>query len=132
MLIRLEDIFEKETKYPAYYVLNFPGTYIDSELNVILVDTVIKRTIGTPRKMTKLNRSSILVHVVSEQQGETLMEINKIAGNPVTVQLHRTLSIVKGTVYSEAMSNGTEEEILEKLADQGVTKVERTKRRINS
>ena len=68
-LIRLEDIFENDSEFPSYYVLNFPGTYIDSEINVIAVDTEIKQKIGIPKKMTKLKKSALLVQVSSERQG---------------------------------------------------------------
>ena len=130
-LIRLENIFEKDSKFPSYYVLSFPGTYIDSEINVIIVDTEIKQKIVIPKKMTKLNKSALLVQVSSERQGNALSNINKVAEHPVTVQLHRTLNVVKGTVYSETMSNSTEEKILEQLKEQGLTKVERMKRRVD-
>ena len=32
MLLLLDDIFEEDTRYPAYYVINFPGIDIGSEL----------------------------------------------------------------------------------------------------
>ena len=44
------------------------------------------------------------------------------------MQLHSTLNVVKGTVYSETMSNSTEEEIMK---EQRVTKMERMKRRVD-
>ena len=55
----------------------------------------------------------------------------KIAEHTVIAELHRTMNSVKGSVYSESMSQCTEDEILHQLSDQGVTKVERMKRREN-
>ena len=53
-----------------------------------------------------------------------------VANQPVTVQLHRTLNKVKGTVLSEVLAMNTETEILEFLKMQGVTKIEPMKRRV--
>ena len=41
------------------------------------------------------------------------------------------MNLVKGIVYSEALSKSTESEILDKLNEQGVTRVERMKKHIN-
>ena len=38
------------------------------------------------------------------------------------------MNVTKGTVYREAMGRSIEDEILERLRDQGVMKVERIKR----
>ena len=67
----------------------------------------------------------------SELQGNKLLSIKSVAGNSVVVEIHRTMNQVKGTVYSEAQSKSTESEILDKLNEQGVTRVERMKKRIN-
>lgn len=130
-LISFEELFRSEPKYPQYYVVNFPGIDIDSDLNVIAADECIKKDIGNTKKITKLNRNALLVQTANEHQGQKLLEIKKIDKNPVTVQLHRTMNHVKGTVYSEAMSRSSEEEILDKLKDQHVTKIERMKRKVD-
>lgn len=70
-----------------------------------------------------------MVQIDTEQQGKKIKEIKTIDKNPVTTALHKTLNHCVGTVYSEAMSQSTEEEILEKLQDQGVIKVERMKKK---
>ena len=52
------------------------------------------------------------MQIRAENQGRKLMQITSIANQPVTVQLHRTLNEVKGTVLSEALEMNTETEIL--------------------
>ena len=66
----------------------------------------------------------------SENQSKKMTAIKTVDGNPVTVQPHRTMNRVVGTVYSETLSKSTTGEILEKLADCGVSKVERMKKRV--
>ena len=67
----------------------------------------------------------------NENKGEKLIGIEKIAEHTVIPELHRTMNSVKGTVFSETMSQCTEDEILHQLSDHGVTKLERMKRREN-
>lgn len=126
-LLSLEDLFRDERKYPVYYVITFPGVEIDSEINVISADREIKGKIGEYRKATKLNKDSLLIEVCSEQQAKALMRVKSVGNKTVTVQPHRTMNTVKGTVLSDAMSQSSIQEITEQLAPQGVTKVERMK-----
>ena len=130
-LIPLEEIFKTERKYSTYYVINFPSVDIDSQLNVIATDKGIKTKIGNPQKITKMSKSVLLIQIASENQANLLKQINIIAQQPVTVEQHRTMNHSKGTVDSETMSRSTETEILDILKNQGVSKVERMKRRID-
>lgn len=127
-LIPLEELFINEPKFPSFYVITFPGVDIDSELNVIAADIEIKAKIGKPKKITKMNRNALLIEIANKEQGNKLLDIKKIDNNIVTTQIHRTMNEIKGTVYSEVMLHSTEEQILETLKEQGVTKVERMKR----
>ena len=130
-LMTLEDTFNKREKFVRYFVMTFPGTLIDNELNVIAVDKELKESMGKARKISKLSKNSILIEVCNAAQGATLAEIKAIAGHPVVVEAHKTMNITKGTVYSEAMAQSSEEEIMEQLKDQGVIQVERMKKKVN-
>jgi len=121
-LIPLEQLFEQDYKYPSYFVITFPGMYIDSQLNVISAENDIKNSIGNLKKITKLNKNSLLIQITEENQIERIRSVTHIAGNPVVIEQHRSMNSVRGTVYSEALSQSSELEILEKLADQGVQK----------
>lgn len=129
-LLTLEDIFE-ENKHQLYYVITFPGVDIDSELNILTADKELKSAIGIPNKTSKLNKNSLLVQVKSENQAKKLLNLKRIDDKIITVELHKTMNFCKGTILSEALSQNSEEEILEAVKDQGVVKVERMKRKVD-
>ena len=123
-LMKFEQMFERPQKFTKYYVITFPGIRMTSELNVITDDKEIKEKIGgCPTKISKRNNSALLIEVVNEAQGRQVVQIDKIVNNPVTVQPHRTLNSVKGTVYSEVMSQSSIEELEEVLKGQGAVKI---------
>ena len=130
-LIPLQELFADEIKYPPFYIIQFPGMELDRNVNVISVDDDIKERLGKPKKITKYNRDSLLIEVNSNEQGNNLLKITQIAGNPVTTRLHPTLNEIKGTVLSDIMSTCTNEQLLRNLKSQGVTKIERMKTRRN-
>lgn len=130
-LLTLEEIFEAEPVYPIYHVIKFPGVDIESELNVIAADADIKKQIGQAKKISKINKNTLLVEIANEAQYDKLRNIKTIDKNPVVIEEHKSLNQVKGTIYSETMSKSTIEEIFEKLKDQGVSKVERMKKKVD-
>ena len=115
--------------HPTHYVLSFPGIDIESELNIIRANNEIIESIGKPKKVTKLNKNSLLIIVNNLSQSEKIKRLTEVASQPVTVEPHRTLNSVRGTVYSEAMTQSSDEEILHQLGPQRVIKVERMKKR---
>ena len=117
-MFHLFELF-KDEKYPKYYVLNFPSVDFGTGMDVITVDTELTEMIGKTQKITKLNKSSLLVEVKSEAQGKKLKLIKKLAEINVTAELHRTLNTVKGTVVSETMSHCSTEKLMSKLKTQG-------------
>lgn len=126
-ILNTQELF-RDDKFPTYYVITFPGTEI-ANLDVISVDTEIKRILGKPRKISKMNKNSLLIQTISEKQGETLMKTSNIAGNPVVSETHRSLNIVKGTVVSETFSQCKIEDLKDRLKEQGVSDIYRVKRR---
>ena len=128
-LLLMEETKRREPNFPKFYVMKFPRLDIGTKLNVIATDKEIKNKIGVPTKISKLNKDSLLIEVKSNPQGKKLMEIRNITGLEVIVTEHKTMNQCKGTLYSETLSNSTEEELMECLHEQGVIKVERIKRR---
>ena len=116
--------------FPKYFSVQFPRISIEKEINLIALDKSIKNKIGIPVQIKKQNRDTLLIQVRSSNQGNLLREITELTGLQVTVQEHKTLNQCKGTVYSEALSNSSIEEIQEALEEQNVIKVERLKARI--
>ena len=130
-LLSLEETFNGGPNYPRFQVLTFPGVDINTELNLIRANSEILNKIGKPKKISKMNKRSLLIEVHSSDQLSKLASIKKIADHPVTIQSHRTMNSVKGTIYSMSLSQCKEEEIQKYLSDQKVTKVERMKTKIN-
>ena len=130
-LLRTEDLF-KEENFPTYYVLTFPGINIYTELNVIAADSEIRRKIGNPKKISKLNKNSLMIQITAEKQGKILRELKTVSGHPTVCEPHRSLNIVKGTVLSETMGNIPMDDLLTTLENQGVSKIERIKRKVEN
>ena len=103
---------------------------IETELNVIKADKYLSEQISKAKKIVKINRRSLLILVANRDQVAKLEKFKEICSYPVEIQPHRTLNNVKGTAYSETLSQSTEGEILEQLRNQGVIDVKRMKRRM--
>ena len=117
--------------YPKFYSLKFPSIEIETKINLIAVDKDIKKQISEPKKIKKLNKDTLLIEVKSDNQGKKLKEVKKVANLEVVIREHQSLNQSQGTVYSEAMSNSSIEELLEALSDQHVIKIERMKKKVN-
>ena len=91
-----------QNKFPMHFVVKFPRMEIDWELNVIATDNEIKKKIGQPSKLPKLDSDTLLIEVNSEEQGNKLSAMKLIAGDPVVVEPHRSMNQVKGTVKHSA------------------------------
>mgnify|MGYP000548400492 CR=1 FL=1 len=125
----LNDYIKEPPKFKTHYVLKFPGIDIERELNTIRANRELLQILGNPVKISKINKNSILIIIQKQTQADRITTITEIASNPVTIEPHRTLNNVKGTVFSETLAQSTDEEILEQLEPQGVEKVERMKRK---
>merc|ERR1719259_1062742 len=119
------------TPYPKFYTMKFPRIEIESKINLVAEDKYITKQISEPKKMKKLNRDTILIEVKSDNQGKKLKEIKKVTNLEAEVKEHQSLNQSKGTVYSEAMSNSSIEELMEALSDQHVIKIDRMKKKVN-
>ena len=128
-LISLEKTFDGTPKYCKYHVITFPGVDIATKLNVILADKYLKEKIG-PAKMERIGKYSIMITINSEEQKNKLYKIKEITGFPVTIEPHRTLNTIKGTTYSETMSQCSIEDLTDHLTNQNVVKIERMKRKM--
>ena len=117
--------------YPKFYSMTFPSIEIKTKLNLIAVDKDIKKQISEPKKIKKLNKDTLLIEVKSDNQGKKLKEVKKIADLEVVIREHQSFNQSQGTVYSEAMSNSSIDELLEALSDQHAIKIERMKKRVS-
>ena len=125
-------IFERslfKEHFDKYFIIKFPRLDIASKINVIATDKDLKKQIGTPKKIAQLSNDSLLIETLSKAQSEKVAAIKSLNELAVTVEKHKSLNYVKGTLKSDTLTNSTEEEILEVLKNQGVIKVERMKTR---
>lgn len=123
--------FDDQHHFPKFFSMKFPRMEIDSSLNVIATDADIKKQIGMPNSIKKQNRDTLLIEVKSEEQGKKLAAIKVIDRHEVYVQEHSSMNQSKGTLYSETLSNSTLDQLYNALKGQGVTKIERMKRKIS-
>ena len=126
-LLPLEEVFAQQPKYPRYHVIAFTGLDIEHDLNPIAADLDLKQKLGQLAKIAKLNKSSLLVELLSENQLQRLHALKTIASHPVVVQEHRTMNTVKGEIYSPSLNECTEAYVTSALASQGVIRAERQK-----
>ena len=126
-LLPLEHLFEQQPKYPKYHVISFPGLDIDHDLNPIAADQDLKTKLGQLAKVSKLNKSSLLVELLSENQLQRLQDLKTVATHPVVTQQHKTMNTVKGEIYSPSLNDCTEAYVTSALASQGVIRAERQK-----
>jgi len=83
----IEELFEEDYSYPSYYVIKFPGVYIDSELNVIATDNEIRQKVGILKQMQNMDKSSILVQINNKFQIEKIPSLKMIDRKETIVKL---------------------------------------------
>ena len=129
--IRAQEQQSSNSPFPKYFLIKFPGLDLDSSIDVLGVDSDLKKAIGIPEEIKKHSNNTLSIKVKSLKQGDSLRAINKLAAYEVDITENKQMNQSRGTVYSEAMSNSTIERLLEALANQNVVHIERMKTRIN-
>ena len=119
-LIYLEDMFSKEPYYAHIFNITFPGIDITKDLNVIRCNNELLQTIGKPKKIVKSNKNTLLIETSFREQTQALLKISKLADHAVEIREHPFLNTIKGVARSGALGICTEEEIMERLKEQGV------------
>ena len=76
-----------------------------------------------------LSSGLLLIEVDQKPTHDKLLRINKVLGIPVNVSPHSTMNSSKGTIFCDNIYQYTEDELQEKLEEQGVTHVHRIKKR---
>ena len=117
--------------YPVYFLVKLVDTDL-VKANPIAIQRSLRQEAGNfAADIKQQNRNTLLVKATSQRQASKLPEIKTIASHEVVITAHTALNQSKGTVFSETLSACKIEEIEEVLRDQGATKVERMKRRVN-
>ena len=117
------------TPYPKFYTMKFPRIEIESKINLIAVNRDIEKPISEPKKIMELNRDTPLIVVKSDNRSKKLKKVKKITDLEFVISEYQSPNQSQGTVYSDAMSNSSIDELLEALSDQHATKIERMKKK---
>ena len=117
--------------FTRYYTIQSTGDADLRKLNLFKVDKEICERIGKPQKITEEeSKKNIVVEVKSPEQGENLMKMNILVGEPVMVIPHERHNESQGVITCGLLKNYSEDDIVEGLAHLGVTKVYKIKKKI--
>lgn len=92
-----------------------------SKLSPFVIEKAIKGCVGIVPNVKKLRSGCIQVEVSREAQATNLLKLNTFGGCAVKITPHRSMNSSKGVVRSLELSELSEQELLDGLADQGVT-----------
>lgn len=112
--------FFNSQHFPSYYNIIFPGIDLNKDVNGNSVEREITQKIGPTKKISKVNRNTLLVQITSSKQITSIQQLKTVANHPITTSLDPHLSFAKAIVQSKVMSSMTEQELKEKLTSQGV------------
>ena len=118
---------DTEPYFERFFTIRFPVQNINSDLNVIRAETDLHNAVGKPKKTMKASRNTLLLEASSKSQSDKIRNLRTIANLPVAVSPFSRLNTVRGIVRSKAMSQCTQEELLECLSGQRVTEIRRLK-----
>jgi len=113
----------RQSSFEKYFVVNFANE-TKRRINPFKAFKEIEMAIGGKlADMTSMNRTALLVTVSTKQQGDELLKLKRVDGKECTVEAHKTMNTSKGLVYITEFDIN-EDELLEGLSDQSVTKVQ--------
>ena len=120
------------SRVPTYLDLKFDKK-IDS-LSCFAINREIDQICGgKPKKISQVRDDTLLIEVCRPDQAKKLLnDIKKIAGAGMSISANKHLNHVKGVVYSRHLMNYTEDVLCKELGDQGVTEVQRIKKKEGS
>ena len=99
--------------------------------NVFAVHKAIVGMAGEPKSMKTIKDGNYLVEMHEKNHSQLLLKTTNLAGVPVKVSAHKALNSSRCVIYCRELDNMTEFEIKDELKPQGVTGVERMKKRQN-
>ena len=123
------DIFDAPSTYVKFYSIDSPSNPDLSNLNMFAVDREICEIIGEPARISPNKDISVTVKVKNEAQGQKLLTMKTLVKETVTVQPHVRFNVSQGVITSSSLKDYSEEQIVEGLTDQGVSKAYRIKRK---
>ena len=119
-------------RVPTYLDLKFDKK-IDS-LSCFVINREIDLICGgKPKKISQIRDDTLLIEVCRPDQAKRLLkDIKKIAGADMLISANKHLNHVKGVVYSKHLMHFSDDVLCTELGDQGVTEVQRIKKKVGS
>lgn len=102
-----------------------------SNANVFAVHKAIISMAGEPKSMKTIKDGNYLVEMSEKNHTQLLLKTTNLAGVPVKVSAHKALNSSRCVIYCRELDNMSELEIKDELKPQGITGVERMKKRQN-
>ena len=93
---------------------------------------LIKILKGEPKNLTEQRSGSILIEVANMEQSARIRQLKVLNNKQVKVEEHHFLNFTRGTIHCKRFINKEDDELLQELANQNVTKIYKVKRKINN
>lgn len=123
---------QQQTNFPKYFTVTSDSGVKLSEINVIKANKEIEGILGGPPKcITETRAGHLIIEIKNESQSKNISKLKKLDKTPVTVEPHKTLNTIKGTIYYRNHPNYSTQELLDELKKYNVSEIYQTKRRIN-
>ena len=85
----------------------------------------IKGLTTAPKKLIKSKSGFYVVEVTTDQAAKVLLETKSMANQPVDVTPHRSHNTSRGVIVSKFLEGASDDDLLDDLKNQGVTRVRR-------
>lgn len=108
--------------FTLYYSIKSTNGANLTKLNMFKVDKEIKTLIGTYEKISEDYANKCwTIEVTSERQGDKLKTMKQLISEPVTVTPHERYNSSQGVITCSLLKGCSDEDIVEGLAEHGVT-----------
>ena len=102
----------------------------DAEADIFNVHRDIVKCCGREPKISPLTNGQLLVEANSEEESKKLQKISNLGGVLAECTPHASLNFTKGLIYAPQLMTYSEEKLQLELEAQGVSKVERMKKKV--
>ena len=110
----------------AFLLIRFRNGKPFSDIHPLAIHRHVKALVGSPKS---IKSGALLVHTLRSSQTVTLLEIEELFDQPVTVELPDHLNTVEAAAYAPSLKQVADEELLTELESQGVIGVRRLRPR---
>ena len=115
------------SRYEQYLTLDID----DPDVDIFKAHREIKAICGREPKISAQNNRRLIIKTKSPEESQRLQALTSLGGATAQCMPHVSLNYSKGIIYAPQLMVYGECKLQEELADQGVIKVERMKKKIN-